>query len=152
MRPLARRALLAGMLVFAAAELPGLLNFILSSPAQNAGRDLAIARALPGYGVRPGQPVASLGDAQEAYWAHWAGTPVVAEIWTMDSAPFWSGTPAVQQAALRSMADAGAKAAVWRRDSDQPCPPLWIGLPENSGCLAMLPAAPTPSGLNQVPN
>jgi hypothetical protein len=34
----------------------------------------------------------------------------VAEVWSIDSARFWSAQPAVQQAVLRSMADSGAKA------------------------------------------
>jgi hypothetical protein len=137
LRWLARRALLAGTIVFAAVELPGMLHFAVSHPAENAGRDLAIARALPDYGVRPGDGVASIGDGQEAYWAHWAGTPVVAEIWKMDSAAFWSLSPEMREAFLRAMADAGAKAAVWRRDSDLACPAGWVGLEENSGCLIL---------------
>jgi hypothetical protein len=145
MRPLARRALWAGILVFAAVELPGLLHFIASHPDGNAGRDLAIARALPGYGMHPGDAVASFGDGQEAYWAHFAETPIVSEIWKMDAAQFWSASPALQQAALSAMAASGAKAAVWRRDSDQPCPPQWIPLPENSGCLALLLQQPSPN-------
>jgi hypothetical protein len=145
LRPQARRALLAGILVFAAIELPGLLHFLMSQPAENGKRDMVIARALAGYGIHPGDAVASLGDGQEAYWAHWAETPVVAEIWKMDSAPFWSGSPALQYAALRSMADVGARAAVWRRDSDRACPPRWISLPADCGCLVLLPPGPSPN-------
>jgi hypothetical protein len=43
---------------------------------------------------------------------------VVAEIWSIDSAKFWSSPPKVQQATPRSMADSGAKVAVWREDPD----------------------------------
>jgi hypothetical protein len=137
LHPLARRALLAGVLVFAAGTMPGLFHYVFSPRAETNARDVAIAQALPRYGISVGDGVASIGDGQEAYWAHYAGVSVVAEIWTMDSAPFWSG-PAGRQEVLHSMAEAGAKAAVWRRDSDQPCPPEWTPLPENSGCLIPL--------------
>jgi hypothetical protein len=143
MLTLARRAVLAGTLVFAAIELPGLVHFALSQPAEDGERDRTIAHALAGYGIHPGDAVASLGDGQQADWAYWAATPIVAEIWKMDSLLFWSGSAASQRAALRSMADAGAKAAVWRRDSDRSCPPRWIGLPEDSGCLVLLPLEPS---------
>lgn len=137
-----RRALVVGLLLFAAAEVPGVLHFAVSRPAETADRDVAIAEALPGYGLRPGDAVASLGDGQEAYWAHWDGLAVVAETWKADSGAFWTGSPAQVAGALGAMADAGAKAAVWRRDSDRPCPAGWIGLPGGSGCLVLLPLAP----------
>jgi hypothetical protein len=140
LRWLVRRTLLAGILVFAAAELPGMLHFAITHPAENAGRDMVIARALPAYGLRSGDAVASVGDGQEAYWAHFAGTPVASEIWKMDTGLFWSLSPDLQEGALRAMADAGARAAVWRRDSDLPCPANWIGLEEDSGCLIVLSA------------
>jgi len=138
---LTRRVLLAGILVFAVIELPGVLHFALSHSAENSDRDIAIAQALPVYGVVPGNAVASLGDGQEDYWAHWAAVPVVAEIWKRDLREFWAESPELQGLALRAMANSGAKAAVWRRDSDRPCPALWISLPENSGCLILLPDA-----------
>lgn len=143
MRPLARRALMAGVLVFAAVELPGLLHFIATKPVSSAARDVVIARALPTHRILPGDSVASLGDGQEAYWAHFAETPIVSEIWKMNSAQFWSASPALQLSTLKAMATTGAKAAVWRRDSDQPCPQQWITLPENSGCLTLLLKQPS---------
>jgi hypothetical protein len=135
---LARRALLAGILVFAAYTMPGLLHYVVSQRTESTARDMTIAEAIPQYGISPGQAVASIGNGQEAYWAYLARVSVVAELWSINSAPFWSGTPAVQQAVLRSMADSGAKAVVWRRDSDQLCPPQWQSLPEHSGCMILL--------------
>ena len=135
---LARRALLAGTLVFTAYTMPGLLHYVVSQRTESTARDMAIAEAIPQYGITAGQAVASIGDGQEAYWAYLARDSVVAEVWSIDSAPFWSGTPAVQRAVLTSMADSGAQAAVWRRDSDQPCPPQWQSLPEHSGCMILL--------------
>ena len=99
---------------------------------------MVIAEAISQHGIAPGDAVASIGDGQEAYWAHLATVSVVAEVWSIDSARFWSAQPAVQQAVLRSMSDAGAKAVVWRADSDRPCPPRWLSLPENSGCMISL--------------
>jgi hypothetical protein len=135
---LARRAMLAGTLVFAGYTMPGLLHYVVSQRTESTERDMAIAEAVSQYGIAPGDAVASIGDGQEAYWAHLARVSVVAEVWSIDSARFWSGPPAVQQAVLRSMADSGAKAVVWRRDSEQPCPPQWLSLREHSGCMISL--------------
>ncbi len=135
---LARRAMLAAMIVMAAYAMPGLLHYVISQPTESVGRDMVIAEALPRYGLAPGDVVASIGDGQQAYWAHFAKLSVVAEIWTIDTAQFWSATPAVQQAALQSMADSGAKAAVWRADSNRPCLLGWQSLPEGSGCMVSL--------------
>ena len=135
---LARRAMMAGIIVFAAYTAPGLLHYVISPGAENVGHDLAIADAISGYGIAPGDPIASIGDGQEAYWAHFAKLSVVAEVWSIDSAQFWSAPPALQEAALRAMADSGAKAAVWRADTQQLCPLGWQLLPENSGCIISL--------------
>ncbi len=136
---LARRAMLAGILVVAAYTMPGLLHFLVSRPAESTRGDMAIAEAISRYGIAPGDPLASIGEGRKAYWAYLAKVSVVAEIWSADTDQFWSARPEVQQAALRSMAHSGAKAAVWRKDSDQPCPPRWLSLPENSGCMILLP-------------
>jgi hypothetical protein len=117
---------------------PGLLHYVVSQRTESVGRDMVIAGAISQHGIAPGDAVASIGDGQEAYWAHLARVSVVAEVWSIDSARFWSAQPAVQQAVLSSMADSGAKAVVWRADSDQPCPPRWLSLPENSGCMISL--------------
>jgi len=130
--------MLTAMIVMAAYAMPGLLHYVISQPTESVGRDMVIAEALPRYGLAPGDVVASIGDGQEAYWAHFAKLSVVAEIWTIDTAQFWSATPAVQQAALQSMADSGAKAAVWRADSNRPCLLGWQSLPEGSGCMVSL--------------
>ncbi len=135
---LARRALLVGTLVLAAYTMPGLLHYVVSRRTESTSSDMAIAEAISQDGIKPADAVASIGDGQEAYWAYLARVSVVAEVWSIDSARFWSGSPEVQHAVLRAMADSGAKAVVWRRDSDQPCPPLWLSLPENSGCMISL--------------
>ena len=74
--------------------MPGLLHYVVSQPTESVGRDMVIAEALPTYGLAPGDVVASIGDGQQAYWAHFAKLSVVAEIWTIDTAQFWSATPA----------------------------------------------------------
>jgi hypothetical protein len=135
---LARRAMLAGTLVFAAYTMPGLLHYVTSPRRESVGHDMTIAEAISRYGIQAGDPVASIGNGQEAYWAHLAKLSVVAEVWSIDSARFWSDQPALQQAVLRAMADSGAKAVVWRADSDRPCRPQWLSLPDNSGCIISL--------------
>jgi hypothetical protein len=138
LQSLARRAVLAAMIVMAAYAMPGLLHYAISRRTESVGRDMVIAEALPRYGLAPGDVVASIGDGQEAYWAHFARLSVVVEVWRIDAAQFWSAQPAVQEAALRSMGAAGAKAAVWRADSNLQCPGGWQSLPESSGCIVSL--------------
>lgn len=134
---LARRAMLVGTLVFAASTIPGLLHYVVSPRKESVARDLVIAEAIPYYGFIPRAAVASIGDGQVAYWAHLARVSVVAEVWSIDSARFWSEPPTAQQAVLGSMAHAGAKGVIWRADSDQACPVEWISLPEHSGCMIL---------------
>jgi hypothetical protein len=135
---LARRAFLAGILVFAWCVMPGLLHYLVADHTESSERDIAIAEAISQYGITPGDAVASIGNGQQAYWAHLARVSIVAEVWSIDSPRFWSESAVIRQAALRSMAYAGAKAVFWRRDSDQSCPPQWSSLPENSGCMISL--------------
>jgi hypothetical protein len=118
---LARRAILVGTFVFAAYMMPGLLHYVVSQRTESVGRDMVIAEAISQHGIAPGDAVASIGDGQEAYWAQLARLSVVAEVWSIDSVRFWSAQPAV------------------RADSDRPCPPRWLSLPENSGCMISLP-------------
>jgi hypothetical protein len=139
---LVRRALLAGTVVYAASTMPGVLHYLGSTRTESAKRDEIIAEAMPGYGVRPGDSVAVIGEGEGAYWAHWTGVSIVAELWTIDSAPFWTGSSDLQQAVLRSMRESGAKVVVWRRDAERACPPEWVSLPENSGCVSLLKPSP----------
>jgi hypothetical protein len=132
-----RRALACGIAVFAACTFPGLAHFLISRPQNLIQRELVIAEAMPKYGIKPGDTVAVIGDGQVAYWAHWARVSIVAEVASMDSASFWSATQASQQAAIRSITALGAKAVIWRRDTERPCPLDWIDLPANSGCMIM---------------
>jgi hypothetical protein len=134
----ARRALLAGSIVLAAYTMPGLLHYVVSRPTESVWADMAIAEAIPRFGVHPGDAVAVIGDGQEAYWAHFAQLSVIDEIWSIDSPAFWLAEPSVQQKAVRAMADSGAKAVVWRADSKRDCPPQWLALPESSGCILSL--------------
>lgn len=139
---LARRALLAGTLVYAASTMPGVLHYVGSTRGESAKRDEIIAQAIAGYGIRPGDSVAVIGEGEVAYWAHWAGVSIVAELWTIDSAPFWAGSSELQQTVLQAMRESGAQVVVWRRDADRACPREWVSLPENSGCMSLLNASP----------
>jgi hypothetical protein len=137
-RLLVRYALLSGVAVFGACALPGLLH-TLASPSQDLiQRDVLVAEAMPNYGVRPGDSIGLIGDGQTAYWAHWAQVSVVAEVTSFDSDSFWSSSVELQRTALRSMAESGAKAVIWRRDSQRLCPPDWVQLPKDSGCMISL--------------
>lgn len=135
---LMRRALACAIVVFVACTLPGLAHFLMSRPQNLMQRDSAVAQAMPKYGIQPGDAVGVIGNGQVAYWAHWARVSIVAEVASMDSASFWSASDSSQQAAVHSMAALGAKAVIWLRDSDHPCPRDWIGLPGDSGCIVRL--------------
>jgi hypothetical protein len=138
LQAMARRAMLVGIAVFAAYSVPGLMHYIVSKPAESVARDMIIAEQIPQFGLQSGDLVGVIGDGQEAYWAHFARLSIAAEVWRIDSTQFWSAAPAMQQAALRSMADSGAKAVVWRRDSEQPCLPGWVSFREGAGCIISL--------------
>jgi hypothetical protein len=136
---LARRAMLAGIFIWAAYTVPGLIHYVVSQRTEMTRRDMTIAEAISSYGIGPSEAVASIGNGQDSYWAHLAKVSIVAEMWSVDSPRFWSEPPESQKAVLRAMADSGAKAVVWRRDSTQPCPTYWISLPEDSGCMILMP-------------
>jgi hypothetical protein len=83
------------------------------------------ARALQALGVRPGDPLASVGNSFEAYWAQIAGARIVAEIPEPESDKFWRGEEGAQARALDAMTAAGARAVVadWSRAAA--VPPGW---------------------------
>jgi hypothetical protein len=139
---LTNRALLSGILILAARTMPGVLHFVVSPAVDAIRRDAVIAAGLPVLGVQPEDPVAVIGQGEDSYWAHWAEASVVAELWSIDATAFWSGPPELQHKVLNAMAEAGAKAVVWRRDSDRMCPSGWTSLPEQSGCLMSLYPVP----------
>jgi hypothetical protein len=142
LRFLARRALVSGAMVFAACTVPGLLHYLYSSHTESVERDRIIAEALPNFGVRQSDRVAVIGEGQEAYWAHWAQVSIVAELWSIDSGPFWSGSAQLQEEVIASMEQSGAKTVIWRRNSGAPCPRGWVSLPEYAGCIVVLRPPP----------
>jgi hypothetical protein len=135
---LAQRALLATVAVFGLYAIPGLLLHVASSSTNPLRRDVLVAEALPNHGLVRGDSVGLIGNGQEAYWAHWTGVSIVAEVASMDSDAFWSSLLGSQRNVVRAMEESGAKAVIWRRDSNRRCPPEWIDLPEQSGCLISL--------------
>jgi hypothetical protein len=139
---LARRALLAGTLVYAASTMPGVLHYVGSTRGESARRDEIIAEAMPGYGGSAGRFCRSDRGRRSGLLAHWAGVSIVAELWTIDSAPFWTASSDLQRTVFRAMRESGAKAVVWRRDAERACPQEWVSLPENSGCMSLLKLSP----------
>ena len=69
---------------------------------------LVDAAQLAGAGLRPGDPVAMVGDAFEQYAAFVAGTPITAQV--MDSAGFWRLSPAARVELRQHLAQVGVKA------------------------------------------
>jgi hypothetical protein len=87
---------------------------------------LQVASSLRGLGVGPGSAVASIGDANQAFWARLGRLRIVAEItldvWDpvlrkpeiSDVEIFWSANAEEKAAVMRKLAETGAKAAVAR--------------------------------------
>ena len=69
---------------------------------------LVDAGQLDSAGLRPGDPVAVVGDAFEQYAAFVAGTPITAQV--MDSAGFWELSPAARSELQQRLARTGVKA------------------------------------------
>ena len=69
---------------------------------------LVDAVRLDSAGLRPGDPVAVVGDAFEQYAPFVAGTPITAQV--MDSTGFWELAPAARSALQQRLARAGVKA------------------------------------------
>jgi hypothetical protein len=95
-----------------------------------------VARHLRGLEVAPGTPVASIGDANNAYWARLGRVRIVAEIpfdvWdpvvrtpdVSDVDAFWAAGAEVRAAVMRKFAETGAKVAIAR---DVPSGPAGFG-------------------------
>jgi hypothetical protein len=136
LRDTVRPIVLAGIVVFALHAGPGFLHFVWTED-HSARADIVIAQSLPSYGISRGDSVAVVGEGQDAMWAQLANVTIVAEIWPTASASFWSSSSSEQQEMVRDMANAGAKAIVWRRDSGQSCPLPWHSLADSSGCILL---------------
>jgi hypothetical protein len=74
--------------------------------------DWEVAQSLQTFGVRPGDKVASIGYALDAYWAHLAGVRIVAEIPLWGTPSFWSAGAKSQSEVFTDFAGTGAKIIV----------------------------------------
>ena len=71
---------------------------------------LEIAKELTRAGIRPGDPVAVIGEGYGAYWARLARARIIAEVPDVDR--FWSATPENRRECLDRFRTAGARAVV----------------------------------------
>ena len=134
LRATVRPVILAGIIVFALNTVPGLTHFLFSSD-HTGQREVAIANSLSSYGIGQGNLVASVGEGESATWAHLAGVSIDAEIWATDGANFWTSSPSDQDEIVRDILKTGARAIVWRRNSEQLCQLPWRSLANSSGCI-----------------
>jgi hypothetical protein len=81
-----------------------------------------VAQGLQNLGISPGERVASVGSAVNAYWAHLAGVRIVAEVPLWGTRDFWASDARSQSDVFADFAAAGAKIVV----SDQ-SPPMVSG-------------------------
>jgi hypothetical protein len=81
-----------------------------------------VVERLRELGVRVGDGVGTIGSSYNAYWAHLAGTPVVAEIPKGRERGFWTATEEEQERACAALHQAGAVVVVAETVS---APPGW---------------------------
>lgn len=73
-----------------------------------------VADSLVHLGIHPGDKVASLGSAYNAYWARLAQAKIVAEIPSSDVGIFWAADPQVKSEVFAACAKIGIRAIVTR--------------------------------------
>ncbi|MGH7524547.1 MAG: hypothetical protein ACREK8_09590 [Gemmatimonadales bacterium] len=113
---LSRRAPRRALRVVLPVVLVGILASVAFSVQQNTGGfdtgyrpDYLIdADRVAAAGVRPGDHVATVGDAFEQYVAFAAGTPIIAQV--IDSLRFWQASPGTRSALQGRLAAAGVRA------------------------------------------
>ena len=98
---------------------------------------LKVARRLGALDIAPGSAVASIGDANLAFWARLGRVKIVAEIpfdvWDpvvrspdiSDVDIFWAAGPEVRAAVMRKLAETGAKAVIARDVRPGPAASGW---------------------------
>jgi hypothetical protein len=111
-----------------------------------------VVETLERMGIGTGDPVASIGDAFRAYWAHLAHVRIVAEIPSRgpyheitagDTDRFWSADAATQARVFDALRKAGAKAVV--TDEAPACAPAsgWKRISDANHHVLLLSAAET---------
>lgn len=78
----------------------------------NAVPQIQAAEEVSGLGIIPGTQVAVIGDGNWAYWAHFAGARIVAEIMDSDADAFWSLPQEARNGVYRALRSSGAVAIV----------------------------------------
>ena len=93
-------------------------------------QQVVVAERLRTMGIEPGEHVALIGDGFGEYWARLEKVRIVAEVPkaldTGDSATaFWNSSPEIEQAALNTLKNTGAKAVI-AATAPQFLPPGWV--------------------------
>jgi hypothetical protein len=104
--------LLFTTLASSASEAVGALRSLRAGDDAAEHEQWRIAQGLKLLGVRSGEPVAVVGDAQRAFWARLAGTQIVADVPEREAAAFWAADEPVKAAVLTALATTGAKVVV----------------------------------------
>jgi len=84
-----------------------------------------VARHLNRMGLKPGDPVASIGSYFHAFWARLARVRIIAQIHHTDSLSFWTQDPDVQSQVLKAFQSTGAKMLVAERVPGGRAPEGW---------------------------
>jgi hypothetical protein len=64
------------------------------------------------HGIKPGEPIANIGDSADCYWVRLAGARIIAEVpigATRPDLEFWKASADVQQETIRKLKAAGAQ-------------------------------------------
>lgn len=99
---------LQGLSDLRGAPVPATVSTISGPPAWPG----EVALALHASEVEPGDSVAVIGSAFEAFWARLARVNIVAEMFAWEADPFWLGTASEQARAIAAFESTGAAAIV----------------------------------------
>ena len=92
---------------------------------RSTNRYWEVEEGLHRLGIQPGDKVASLGTAYNAYWARLARVKVVAEIPSSEVETFWAASDQVKSNVFTTCAQMGVKAIVTREIPTVLPEPLW---------------------------
>ncbi|HYE73962.1 MAG TPA: hypothetical protein VEF04_11560, partial [Blastocatellia bacterium] len=94
---------------------------------RDAGRheQWQVATGLAQLGIQRGDRVASIGNAQRAFWARLCGAKIVAEVPERLASQFWSADDLSKARVLAAFAATGAKAVIADKIPEGPVPLGW---------------------------
>jgi len=116
---------LAGLLIFAAANLPGTIKGVLSEPP-NAKEEVAAAEVLKKKGIDPNTKVGLIGTGERAYLAQLARLTIASDLFDGDEHVFWAAPEVEKKRILCQMKLNGSEFVIGR--APEGLKPTWEDL------------------------